>query len=392
MDSWPAAARARQLLRSLGLLDALDERGFAMGSPTTIDDDWADSGLVELCGRADGPALRPSGSPATLARGAELALFAITGQKIETVSRLGQRAALLGLQRHGSTSAGAAARLLPTADGWFALNLPRASDRDLVPALTELAGPDPWASVSHWASQRTTAQVVERGVLLGLAIANVPRVQHAPNEQQPFIAPWTLQPTTFGRVNQSHLRVVNLGALWAAPLCAHLLHECGFEIIDVESAERPDVTVPAFYERLHAGHERRTIAFTTLAGQAELRQTLTDADVVIEASRPRALRNLRADAATIMADGRPRIWLRITGHGPRHERIAFGDDAAAAGGLLAWDSAGPVFAGDAIADPLTGILGALAVVASVRTGSSVIDLPMVRVAQAAAHDGRAPSV
>lgn len=378
MDGWPAAGSAQQLLDSLGLHAVRIERHLECSSLTTTDQDWTDSGLAELCGRADGPPLRPVGAPATLARGAGLALSALVGSEVETVSRMGQRAALLGLRRGGSISTGGAARLMPAADGWFALNLPRDSDLDLVPALTELAGPDPWADVMRWAAQRTTTEVVRRGVMLGLAVAAVPPVP------QGFVPPWRLQRAVPGRVARPRPRVVNLGALWAGPLCAHLLHECGFEVIDVESAERPDVTVPAFYDLLHAGHERRTIAFTTPAGRAELRRTLTDADVVIEASRPRALRALGVDAATIMADGRPRIWLRITGHGPDHERIAFGDDAAAGGGLLAWDDDGPVFAGDAIADPLTGILGALAVIASLRTGCPIIDVPMVRVARAAA--------
>ena len=60
-----------------------------------------------------------------------------------------------------------------------------------------------------------------------------------------------------------------------------------------------------------------------------------------------------------------RVWLRITGYGTdagSAERVAFGDDAAVAGGLVGYDGAGPVFVGDAIADPLTGLEAAAAVV------------------------------
>ena len=38
--------------------------------------------------------------------------------------------------------------------------------------------------------------------------------------------------------------------------------------------------------------------------------------------------------------------------------VGFGDDAAVAGGLVAWDDAGPVFCADAVADPATGLVGA----------------------------------
>jgi crotonobetainyl-CoA:carnitine CoA-transferase CaiB-like acyl-CoA transferase len=82
----------------------------------------------------------------------------------------------------------------------------------------------------------------------------------------------------------------------------------------------------------------------------------------------------------VLADGRARTWLRITGHRDPH-RVVFGDDAAVAGGLTAWDEGLPVFAGDAIADPLTGLLGALAIAAAhSATRTSVIDIAMADVA------------
>jgi crotonobetainyl-CoA:carnitine CoA-transferase CaiB-like acyl-CoA transferase len=95
-------------------------------------------------------------------------------------------------------------------------------------------------------------------------------------------------------------------------------------------------------------------------GRAALRALVRAADVVIEASRPRALESLGVGAETVMTDRRPRTWVRITGHGRTAgaNRVAFGDDAAVAGGLVAWDAHGPVFAGDAIADPLTGLFAA----------------------------------
>ncbi len=50
------------------------------------------------------------------------------------------------------------------------------------------------------------------------------------------------------------------------------------------------------------------------------------------------------------------MWASITGYGRTVDRVAFGDDAAVAGGLVAYDEDGaPMFKGDAIADPLTGI-------------------------------------
>ena len=48
--------------------------------------------------------------------------------------------------------------------------------------------------------------------------------------------------------------------------------------------------------------------------------------------------------------------------------MAFGDDAAVSGGLVCGGDDAPVFCGDAIADPLTGLHAALAVAQSLRSG------------------------
>ena len=88
---------------------------------------------------------------------------------------------------------------------------------------------------------------------------------------------------------------------------------------------------------------------------------------MIESSRPRALRRLGLHADEWLAAGPGRIWLSITGYGredPR-QRVAFGDDAAVAGGLVATGTDGsPAFCADAIADPLTGMLAAAAALAA----------------------------
>jgi hypothetical protein len=116
---------------------------------------------------------------------------------------------------------------------------------------------------------------------------------------------------------------------------------------------------------------------------------LAVADVVIEASRPRALAQLGLAPEMIPhRDGQ--VWLSITGYGrgdaAAAELVAFGDDAAVAGGLVGWTGDGPgdgdpVFCADAIADPLTGLCGALAVARSVAGGGGeLIDLSMREVA------------
>src|SRR6202044_2309868 len=85
----------------------------------------------------------------------------------------------------------------------------------------------------------------------------------------------------------------------------------------------------------------------------------------------------------VIADGGPRVWISITGYGRTGEgtnRVAFGDDAAAAGGLVAWTDGGPLFCADALADPLTGLTAASACVSALRSGSRcLLDVSMAAV-------------
>src|SRR5438045_3769067 len=111
-----------------------------------------------------------------------------------------------------------------------------------------------------------------------------------------------------------------------------------------------------------------------------LRPLLPSADIVIEASRPRAFAQLGLEPQP------HHTWVSITGYGrtgPWCNRTAFGDDAAAAGGLVAMADGAPVFCADAIADPLAGIWAAVAALdAYLHGGGVIID---VALREAAGH-------
>jgi hypothetical protein len=380
--SWPAAAEAGRLLALLGAtVTAGDDPHVALrhgdrlvsAEPGDAATDWEHSGLAAVSGR-------PTGSPATVARAAALAfelLSALTGPpvRVDGPAILAHRLAFLPGRRAGTTSLGGAARLLRAADGWWALNLARPSDQELLPALVEAqVSGDPWAAVERWSAAAKVADVIDRAVLLGLPAARVAETT-TPG------SPWDIALRPARPRGIRPIRVVNLGALWAAPLAAHLLSLAGAEVVDVEDGHRPDAArtgMPSFYQALHAGSTLCRLDFRSADGREELRRRLADADVVIEASRPRALVELGGPAEVIQRDDRPRVWVRITGHGPAQpHRVAFGDDAAAAGGLVAWDGSRPAFVGDAVADPLTGLLAAVAATALLRAGvSAVVDLSL----------------
>ncbi|MDP1792695.1 MAG: CoA transferase, partial [Acidimicrobiales bacterium] len=172
-------------------------------------------------------------------------------------------------------------------------------------------------------------------------------------------------------------RVADLTSLWAGPTCARLLARAGAYVVKIESSARPDGARrghAGFYDWLHREAEEAAFDFTTEDGRAALRAELDQADVVLESSRPRALRQLGVRAEDWLAARPGRVWLSLGGYArdePDPGRVAFGDDAAAAGGLVAYEPDGdgtPLFVGDAIADPLSGIKAARAVAEALRRG------------------------
>jgi crotonobetainyl-CoA:carnitine CoA-transferase CaiB-like acyl-CoA transferase len=156
-------------------------------------------------------------------------------------------------------------------------------------------------------------------------------------------------------------------------------------VVNVESRNRPDgarAGCTDFFDWLHAGHESVVLDFARRNDLSALHALIAEADVVIEASRPRALAALGVDAERVVGSVPGKVWLSITGygrHGAAADRVAFGDDAGVAAGQVAWDANGrPVFCGDALGDPVAGLEAARAVLESrARGGGELISLSMV---------------
>ncbi|MET0702612.1 MAG: CoA transferase [Mycobacterium sp.] len=295
------------------------------------------------------------------------------------------RAALLGLTARGRVSAGSATHLMQAADGWCALTLSRPDDIAAIPALLEVDDvTDPWPAIHRWVREQTVEHVTERAGLLDLPTATLGEASATP----PRI---TKSDNGIGPRLPAGLLVVDLTSMWAGPLCGQLLARAGAVVVKVESPLRPDGTRAgnqAFFDWMNSGKLSYAADFTRDA--TALRRLLEAADVVLEGSRPAALQRRGLGAQDVAA--RPgRVWLRVTGHGAHADRVAFGDDAAVAGGLVSRDADGPVFSGDAIADPLTGLAATAAVLASLqRGGGEVIDLSMSAVAAQYAAGSGAP--
>ena len=409
---------------------------------------WARSGLATLTGHVGAPPILPArdyaGRLQTLIDTVR-AFAATAGADLDLgMDVYSGRAGEMGLGRRGKVSPNGTARLLQTADGWLAVNLARLEDRDSVPAWIDCDfGDEPWAALEVAARSTTAATLAEAGQGLGIPAAvvggrdddqwrtraarslnlgrmttsplpfmgEVARAQRSVGEGKwrtahlPSPSPRVARvhlPHKWGRRSKGILPtkaplVIDLSALWAGPLCGHLFTRAGARVIKVESTRRPDgarLGPPDFYNRLHAGQESVALDFTTAESRAQLARLIARADVVIEGTRPRALEQLGVDVEAAFRANPALVWVSVTGYGrtgPWRNHVGFGDDAAAAGGLVAWDDAGaPVFVGDALADPVGGLMAAAGAFAALATGGGF--LVDVALREAAAWIADAPAL
>jgi hypothetical protein len=295
-----------------------------------------------------------------LARWAQGRLDALAGLSgavfPDAASLLGERAAIHGFRSREYLSCHGGCRFYRTGDGWVALNLAREADREMLPALFGVEGAvDP---VTEFASM-TEQEAVARGRLLGMAIAGLSERAASPATR--------ILAAGGTRVASRRPRVLDLSALWAGPLASRLLRIAGADVIRVESAGREDpleASDPAHFAVLAEGKSKIRLDLRSPAGRDELLSLIDECDIVIEAARPRALRQMGIDADAVVAARKGLIWVTITGHGidgDAGEWVGFGDDAGVAGGLsrALYDASGLVgFVGDAIGDPLTGLYAA----------------------------------
>jgi len=327
--------------------------------------------------------------------------WAATGAEIFSGERLlAQRAMLLGVKagdfwgRREPVSFGGACRMLRAQDGVMAVNLPRTSDWELVPAWLALAGGEVekdapggkelpnwgaafggedvpsgeasfggedvpggeaalrWEALSELVRHCPTAELEAAGVELGMAVCEVGSFPEAeavkvaeiltcqsPSQQTELSARGKSRCNRRRGQSLEAVKVADLSSMWAGPLCGDLLARLGAEVIKVESSSRPDGLrqgQPDFFDSLNRSKKHVLVDFGTLSGRRQLKELLLEADVVISSCRPRALEQLEIDPAEVVS-ATGGIWAGITGHGlfgPRHNRVAFGDDAAAAGGLV----------------------------------------------------------
>jgi crotonobetainyl-CoA:carnitine CoA-transferase CaiB-like acyl-CoA transferase len=317
---------------------------------------------------------------------------------LDGATLVGERGSNGDYRINGRISAGlGGSRLLATRDGgWFALTLIRAQDRELLPALfgdADFAASPPLpaapltppssadeemncdfdTAVAQAVLQHDCPDLVARGRDLGLPVASADETPASPPVEV------LVRGTRRARSRDHRLLVVDLSAIWAGPLAGHLFWLAGAEVVKVESLARPDLIRrddPATFDLINQGKANIVVDLHVSAERERLIALIRQADVVIESSRPRALKHLGIDAEALVREVPGLVWLSVTGHGASGEAAnwtGIGNDCAVAGGLaraLA-DVTGKIgYVGDALADPLTGITAALEGWRAVRSGEA----------------------
>ena len=287
---------------------------------------------------------------------------------------LGERARLRETIRKGRFCAGGYGRLLDCMDGRVALNLVREDDWVLIPAWLEdyVEG---WDGITKKVKTLKADYLVERAAEIGLAVSK---------EGLPDRPDHWFKSTQFQKSEpKKNPLVVDLSGLWAGPLASNLMMQLGARVVKIEGPNRPDgmrLGHAGFYQLINSDKLCAAFDFNDPQDLGDLKTLLDKADIVIEASRPRAFEQLGIRAEELVARKPGKVWARLTAYGRDQNRIGFGDDIGISAGLSAlMDQAHnePCFVGDAIADSVNGLHLALAIWAHYQKGGgSIIDLSM----------------
>jgi len=264
----------------------------------------------------------------------------------------------------------------------------------------------PHAPVGNGATIPETDHFVERGSIVDHGAYRAPgrpyRFDSIPSE---LVAPEACSRTsgatsseglTFGGLPFEGLRVLDLTAFWAGPLCTHILGMLGAEVLHIESTSRPDGTrllsglrwseadwweQSGIFAGLNTNKKSVTLDLATDAGRDLLRRLIATCDVIVENNTPRVLDQLGFDVEAVRAIKPDIVMVRMPGFGldgPWRDNPAFAfviEDAAGLTWLTGYPDENPISpycVGDSNAGThaLCGLL--LALEHRRRTGESVI--------------------
>jgi crotonobetainyl-CoA:carnitine CoA-transferase CaiB-like acyl-CoA transferase len=205
----------------------------------------------------------------------------------------------------------------------------------------------------------------------------------------------------------SHIRVLDLGRIMAAPWATQILADLGADVIKIErpgvgddtrswgppflaAADGTPTKEAGYFLSVNRGKRSVTLDIAKPEGQALVKRLAERCDVVVENFKAGALAKYGLDAASLRAIKPSLIYCSVTGFGqdgPRRDQAAYDFMIQAMGGLMSLTGerdGAPQKVGVPIVDLMTGMYTAVAILASVakrdRTGEGeTIDLAMLDV-------------
>lgn len=189
----------------------------------------------------------------------------------------------------------------------------------------------------------------------------------------------------------SHVRVLDLSRILAAPWAGQVLADLGAEVIKVErpgvgddtrawgppflkTADGKDTTEAGYYLAVNRGKRSITVSLDKPEGQQIVRALAMKCDIVLENYKAGTLKRYGLDEASLRALNPQLIYCSVTGFGqtgPRRDQPAYDFLIQAMGGLMSVTGerdgkpgAGPQKVGVPIVDLMTGMYTAVSVLAA----------------------------
>jgi crotonobetainyl-CoA:carnitine CoA-transferase CaiB-like acyl-CoA transferase len=213
----------------------------------------------------------------------------------------------------------------------------------------------------------------------------------------------------------SHIKVLDLSRILAAPWAGQILADLGAEVIKVErpgagddtrswgppflkDADGKDTREAGYYLAVNRGKRSITVNLEKAEGQRIVRELAMQCDIVLENYKVGALKRYGLDEAALRALNPRLIYCSVTGFGqtgPRKDQSAYDFLIQAMGGLMSVTGerdgrpgGGPQKVGVPIVDLMTGMYATVAVLAALarrdQTGQGdCIDIAMLDVQVAA---------
>ncbi|QNP49670.1 CaiB/BaiF CoA transferase family protein [Diaphorobacter aerolatus] len=192
------------------------------------------------------------------------------------------------------------------------------------------------------------------------------------------------------------IRILDLTGALSGPVATQLLGDMGADVIKIESPEGDSIRAmgPARHAGmgamfLHANRSKRSLVLDLKQGSARdaLLKLVAKAEVLVTNTRPKALARLGLSYEDLKAINPSLIYVNIVGYGssgPDADKPAYDDLIQAAAGIpsLHGPSDAPRYAPIAIADRVTGICAANAVLGALfhrlRSGQGqFVEVPML---------------